>query len=191
MSFQERKSSGQAGIVFAFSLLFVFLILAAQYESWSMPFAILLGTPFALMGAFLFLYLARLFSESYLVNIFAQISLVMLIAMAAKNAILIVEFAKIKFDEGLGLFDAAVEAAKLRFRPILMTTFAFLLGILPLILASGAGAEARKVMGVALLGGMGIATLLGVVFYPMLFVLIGKLAGYEKKREIKTKEVSE
>lgn len=191
MSFQERKSSGQAGIVFAFSLLFVFLILAAQYESWSMPFAILLGTPFALLGAFLFLYVARLFSESYLVNIFAQISLVMLIAMAAKNAILIVEFAKIKFDEGLSLFDSAVEAAKLRFRPILMTTFAFLLGVLPLILASGAGAEARKVMGVALLGGMGIATLLGVVFYPMLFVLIGKLAGYEKKREMETKKVEE
>ncbi len=190
MSFQERKSSGQAGIVFAFSLLFVFLILAAQYESWSMPFAILLGTPFALLGAFLFLFLARQFSESYIVNIFAQISLVMLIAMAAKNAILIVEFAKIKFDEGLNLFDAAVEAAKLRFRPILMTTFAFLLGILPLILASGAGAEARKVMGIALLGGMGIATLLGVVFYPMLFVLIGKLAGYEKKRELKIKEVA-
>jgi hydrophobic/amphiphilic exporter-1 (mainly G- bacteria), HAE1 family len=99
-----------------------------------------------------------------------------------------VEFAKIKFDEGLNLFDAAVEAAKLRFRPILMTTFAFILGILPLILASGAGAEARKVMGVALLGGMGVATALGVVFYPMLFVLVGKLAGYEKKRDQKLKE---
>jgi HAE1 family hydrophobic/amphiphilic exporter-1 len=184
MSYQERKSSGQAGIVFAFSLLFVFLILAAQYESWSMPFAILLGTPLALFGAFLFLWLFRLFDESYLTNIFAQISLVMLIAMAAKNAILIVEFAKIKFDEGLSLMDSAIEAAKLRFRPILMTVFSFILGIFPLILvASGSGAEARKVMGVALLGGMTLATLLGVFFYPMLFVLVGKLAGYEKKRE--------
>lgn len=173
--------------MFAFSLFFVFLILAAQYESWSMPLAILLGTPFALMGAFGFLYIARLFSESYLTNIFAQISLVMLIAMAAKNAILIVEFAKIKFDEGLSLFDAAIEAAVLRFRPILMTTFAFILGILPLLLASGAGAEARKVMGVALLGGMGVATAIGVLMYPMLFVLIGKLAGYEKNRTIKPK----
>jgi len=128
-----------------------------------------------------------LFSESYLTNIFAQISLVMLIAMAAKNAILIVEFAKIKFDEGLSLFDAAVEAAILRFRPILMTTFAFILGVLPLLLASGAGAEARKVMGVALLGGMGVATAIGVLMYPMLFVLIGKLAGYEKDRNLQPK----
>lgn len=191
MSYQEKKASGQLAVVFMFSLFFVFLILAAQYESWSMPLAILLGTPFALMGAFLFLYLARLSSESYLTNIFAQISLVMLIAMAAKNAILIVEFAKIKFDEGLSLFDAAVEAATLRFRPILMTTFAFILGILPLILANGAGAEARKVMGVALLGGMGIATIIGVLMYPMLFVLIGKWAGYEKNREVKPENPEE
>ncbi|TVR41661.1 MAG: efflux RND transporter permease subunit [Cryomorphaceae bacterium] len=191
MSYQEKKASGQLAVVFMFSLFFVFLILAAQYESWSMPLAILLGTPFALMGAFMFLYLARLMSESYLTNIFAQISLVMLIAMAAKNAILIVEFAKIKFDEGLNLFDSAVEAATLRFRPILMTTFAFILGILPLILASGAGAEARKVMGVALLGGMGVATIIGVLMYPMLFVLIGKLAGYEKERDAKLEKPEE
>jgi HAE1 family hydrophobic/amphiphilic exporter-1 len=152
-----------------------------------MPFAILLGTPFALFGAFLFLYVARLFDELYLNNIFAQISLVMLIAMAAKNAILIVEFAKIKFDEGLSLFDAAVEAARLRFRPILMTVFSFILGVLPLILASGSGAIARKVMGMALLGGIGIATLLGLFLYPMLFVLVGKLARYEEKRELALK----
>jgi HAE1 family hydrophobic/amphiphilic exporter-1 len=187
MSYQEKKSSGQLGVIFGFSLLFVFLILAAQYESWSMPMAILLGTPFALLGAFGSLYLARLLSESYLTNLFAQISLIMLIAMAAKNAILIVEFAKIKFDEGLSLFDAAVAAAKLRFRPILMTSFAFILGVLPLILASGAGAEARKVMGVALLGGMTVATGLGVLFYPMFFVLIGKWAGYEKNRKVEPK----
>lgn len=183
MSYQEKASSGQIGVIFAFSLFFVFLILAAQYESWSLPFAILLGTPFALFGAFLFLYLARLMDEAYLNNIFAQISLVMLIAMAAKNAILIVEFAKIKFDEGLSLFDAAVEAAKLRFRPILMTVFSFILGVLPLILASGSGAEARKVMGMALLGGIGVATLIGLFLYPMLFVLVGKLGKYEEKRE--------
>lgn len=183
MSFQEKQSSGSSSSVFILSLIFVFLILAAQYESWSMPFAILLGTPLALFGAFLFLYLARFSSETFENNVFAQISLVMLIAMAAKNAILIVEFANLKFEEGLSLFDSAVQAAQLRFRPILMTVFSFVLGILPLVLASGTGAEARKVMGMALLGGIGLATALGVFIYPMLFILIGKLFGYEKKRE--------
>jgi HAE1 family hydrophobic/amphiphilic exporter-1 len=185
MSYQEKKASGSSTIVFVFSLLFVFLILAAQYESWSLPFSILLGTPFAVFGAFLFLFIARLFSESYENNVFTQISLVMLIAMAAKNAILIVEFAKLKFDEGLNLYEAAMESAKLRFRPILMTAFSFILGVFPLILASGSGAEARKVMGMALLGGLGIATLIGVFLYPMLFILIGKLGRYEQKREAK------
>ncbi|MGB5987436.1 MAG: efflux RND transporter permease subunit [Desulfobacterales bacterium] len=184
MSFQEKKTSGSGAIVFVFSLVFVFLILAAQYESWSLPFSILLGTPFAIFGAFLALYLARLTSPSYELNVFAQIALVMLIAMAAKNAILIVEFANIEFKNGLSLFDAAVKAAQLRFRPILMTAFSFILGVMPLVVASGAGAEARVVMGVALLGGMTLATGLGVFFYPMLFVLVGKIAGYEKKRDL-------
>ena len=188
MSYQEKKSAGTGSVVFIFSLLFVFLILAAQYESWSLPFSILLGTPFAIFGAFLALYLARLYSESYELNIFAQIALVMLIAMAAKNAILIVEFAKLEFDKGLSLFDAAVKAAKLRFRPILMTAFSFILGVLPLVIASGAGAEARIVMGMALLGGMTLATMLGVFFYPMLFVLIGKIGRYEKKRDLQKGE---
>ncbi|MFC1516311.1 efflux RND transporter permease subunit [Thermodesulfobacteriota bacterium] len=184
MSFQEKKASGTGSVVFAFSLLFVFLILAAQYESWSLPFSILLGTPFAIFGAFLSLFLARQYSQSFELNVFAQIALVMLIAMAAKNAILIVEFAKLEFDKGLSLYDAAVKAAKLRFRPILMTAFSFILGVMPLVLASGAGAEARVVMGMALLGGMTVATIMGVFFYPMLFVFIGKIAGYEKKREL-------
>jgi HAE1 family hydrophobic/amphiphilic exporter-1 len=184
MSFQEKQASGTAAVVFAFSLLFVFLILAAQYESWTLPMSILLGTPFAIFGAFLALYLARMTSTSYELNIFAQIALVMLIGMAAKNAILIVEFANIEFKKGLSLFDAAIKAANSRFRPILMTAFSFILGVLPLVVASGAGAEARVVMGVALLGGMALATMLGVFFYPMLFVFIGKLAGYEKKRDL-------
>jgi HAE1 family hydrophobic/amphiphilic exporter-1 len=186
MSFQEKKASGTGGIVFAFSLLFVFLILAAQYESWSLPFSILMGTPFAVFGAFIALFISRQFSQSYELNVFAQIALVMLIAMAAKNAILIVEFAKLEFDKGLSLFDAAVKAAELRFRPILMTAFSFILGVLPLVVASGAGAEARVVMGMALLGGMSIATLLGVFFYPMLFVFIGKIAKYEQKRDLQS-----
>ncbi len=183
MSYQEKKSSGAGSIVFVFSLLFVFLILAAQYESWSLPFSILLGTPFAIFGAFIAIFLARLSSPSFELNVFAQIALVMLIAMAAKNAILIVEFANLEFNKGLSLFDAAMKAAEMRFRPILMTAFSFILGVMPLVFASGAGAEARVVMGMTLLGGMTLATILGVFFYPMLFVFVGKIAGYEKKRE--------
>jgi HAE1 family hydrophobic/amphiphilic exporter-1 len=183
MSYQEKKASGTAGVVFAFSLFFVYLILAAQYESWSLPLSILLGTPFAVLGALLALFMARLTSPSYELNIFAQIALVMLIGMAAKNAILIVEFANLEFKRGLSLYDAAIKAASRRFRPILMTAFSFILGVLPLVVATGAGAEARTVMGMTLLGGMVLATVLGVLFYPMLFVLVGKLAKYEEKRD--------
>jgi HAE1 family hydrophobic/amphiphilic exporter-1 len=184
MSYQEKRAAGTGAIVFVFALVFVYLILAAQYESWSLPWSILLGTPFAVFGAFGALLIARLFSESYELNVFAQIALVMLIAMAAKNAILIVEFAKLEFDKGLSLYDAAIKAATLRFRPILMTAFSFILGIFPLVVATGAGAEARVVMGMALLGGMSLATLLGVFFYPMLFILIGKIGRYEQKRDV-------
>jgi len=190
MSFQEKKASGSLGIILTFSLLFVFLILAAQYESWSLPFAILLGTPFAIFGALFFLWVSRLISPTFENNIFAQVSFVMLIGMAAKNAILIVEFANDEFKNGLSLFDSAIKAAQSRFRPILMTAFSFILGVFPLVIASGSGAEARKVMGMALLGGMSIATLLGVFLYPMLFVLVGKLAKYEKKRDAMIKPKS-
>ncbi|MGB5270548.1 MAG: efflux RND transporter permease subunit [Eudoraea sp.] len=183
MSYQEKKSSGSLMIILTFSLVFVFLILAAQYESWSLPFSILLGTPFAIFGALIFLWIARLFSPTFENNIFAQVSFVMLIGMAAKNAILIVEFAHDEFKKGDSLHEAAIKAAKSRFRPILMTAFSFILGVFPLVIATGSGAEARKVMGMALLGGMTLATLLGVFFYPMLYILIGKIAGYEKKRE--------
>ncbi len=183
MSYQEDKASGSLGIILTFSLVFVFLILAAQYESWSLPLAILLGTPFAIFGALFALWAARLFSPTFENNIFAQVSFVMLIGMAAKNAILIVEFANDEFKKGLSLFDAAIVAAKSRFRPILMTAFAFILGVFPLVVASGSGAEARKVMGMALLGGMTLATFLGVFLYPMLFVGVGKVFGYEKKRD--------
>ncbi len=183
MSFQEEKASGSLGIILTFSLLFVFLILSAQYESWSLPFAILMGTPFAIFGALFALWAGRLFSPTFENNIFAQVSFVMLIGMAAKNAILIVEFANDEFKKGLSLFDAAITAAKSRFRPILMTAFSFILGVFPLVIATGSGAEARKVMGMALLGGMSVATFLGVFLYPMLFVFIGKIAGYEKKRK--------
>jgi len=183
MSYQEEKASGSLGIILTFSLVFVFLILAAQYESWSLPFAILMGTPFAIFGALFALWVGRLISPTFENNIFAQVSFVMLIGMAAKNAILIVEYANDEFKNGSSLFDAAMTAAKSRFRPILMTAFSFILGVFPLVIASGSGAEARKVMGMALLGGMALATFLGVFLYPMLFVFIGKIAGYEKKRK--------
>ncbi len=181
MSYQEEAAAGKGAVVFGMALVFVFLILAAQYESWSLPFSVLLGTPFAVFGAFLGLWLARLISPSYENNVFAQIGLVMLIGLAAKNAILIVEFARAKLHEGMELIPAAMEAAKLRFRPILMTAFAFILGVVPLLTASGAGAEARKVMGMAVFSGMLIATIFGVLLVPVLFVLIEKLSGGGKK----------
>jgi HAE1 family hydrophobic/amphiphilic exporter-1 len=184
MSYQEKAASGTIGIVFLFSILFVFLILAAQYESWSLPLAILLGTPFAVFGAFLGTWLARFNSDIYVLNVFGQISLILLIALAAKNAILIIEYAKDEFEnKGLSLMEAAIEGAKLRLRPILMTSFAFILGVVPLITASGAGSVARNVMGVAVFAGMIAATMIGVFIYPMLYVVIGKMAGYEKMRD--------
>jgi len=192
MSYQEKKASGTAGLVFVFSIVFVFLILAAQYESWSLPLAILLGTPFAIFGAFLGIWLSRFFSDIYVLNVFAQVSLILLIALAAKNAILIIEYAKDEFEnKGLSLMEAAIEGAKLRLRPILMTSFAFILGVIPLITASGAGSVARNVMGVAVFAGMLAATMIGVFIYPMLYVVIGKMAGYEKKRDREKNKIVE
>ena len=180
MSYQERRAPGVA-VVFALAIFLVFLMLAAQYESWGMPFSVLLGTPFAAFGAYLGLWLARMFmGESYVNNVFAQIGLIMLIGLAAKNAILIVEFAKVEHEQGKSLVDAALSAAKLRLRPILMTAFAFILGVVPLLTASGAGAEARKVMGMMVFSGMLIATILGVLLIPMLYVAVGKVIGEAK-----------
>ncbi|MBW2267492.1 MAG: multidrug efflux RND transporter permease subunit [Deltaproteobacteria bacterium] len=174
MSYQEKAAEGSGGLVFVMALVFVFLILAAQYESWSLPLSVLLGTPIAVFGAMGGLLLARLLSESYVNNVFAQIGLVMLIGLAAKNAILIVEFAKVEREKGRSAYDAAVEAARLRFRPILMTAFSFILGVLPLLVASGAGAEARKVMGVTVFSGMLVATVVGVLLVPALFVIVDR-----------------
>ncbi len=168
-------------MVFAFALVCVFLILAAQYESWSLPFSVLLGTPFAVFGAFFGLWVMRFFSTSYENNVFAQIGLVMLIGLSAKNAILIVEFARGKVAAGMAPVEAAIEAAKMRFRPILMTAFSFILGVVPLLVASGAGAEARKVMGVAVFAGMLVATVFGVFLIPVLFVLVDKISGRGRK----------
>jgi HAE1 family hydrophobic/amphiphilic exporter-1 len=180
MSFQERKA--QEGVppaaIFGLSLLFVFLILAALYESWSLPFSVLLSVPVAVFGAFLFL---RLRGLEY--NVFAQIGLIMLIGLAAKNAILIVEFARTRFEHGESLLDAALEGAQVRLRPILMTSFAFILGCMPLAFASGAGAIARRVMGTAVIGGTLAASLLAIFLIPVLFYVVEKLAGGEAKRD--------
>jgi HAE1 family hydrophobic/amphiphilic exporter-1 len=180
MSYQERKAPGVA-LVFALAIFLVFLILAAQYESWGLPWSVLLGTPFAAFGAYLGLWLARqLIGESYVNNVFAQIGLIMLVGLAAKNAILIVEFAKMEHDAGKTVLDSALSAARLRLRPILMTAFAFILGVVPLLTASGAGAESRKVMGVTVFSGMLIATILGVLLIPMLYVMVEKIVGGDK-----------
>jgi HAE1 family hydrophobic/amphiphilic exporter-1 len=179
MSYQEKKAAEgvSPAVIFGMSLLFVFLILAAQYESWSLPFSVLLGTPIAVFGAFLFLRMRGLEN-----NVYAQIGLVMLIGLAAKNAILIVEFAKMEFDKGKSAEEAALIAAKLRLRPILMTAFAFILGCVPLWTASGAGAISRRVLGTAVIGGMLAASILAIFLIPVSFDVVERLA-HRKKQE--------
>ncbi len=183
MSFQEKAAAGSGAVVFLMALVFVFLILAAQYESWSLPLSVLAGTPIAVFGAIAGLFISRQFSESYENNVFAQIGLVMLIGLAAKNAILIVEFAKLESDKGKSPAEAAMAAARLRFRPILMTAFSFILGVLPLLVASGAGAEARKVMGMTVFSGMLVATVIGVLLVPALYVIIERYIARPKPVE--------
>lgn len=188
MSFQEQKARQgvPASVIFGFSVLFVFLILAAMYESWTLPFSVLLSTPVAVFGAFSVLYVRRLVDlvvfKQYASlgledNVYAQIGLIMLIGLAAKNAILIVEFAKLEFEKGKPLVDAALEGAKLRLRPILMTSFAFILGCVPLWRASGSGSVSRQVMGTAVIGGMTAASGIAIFIIPALFYLVEKLGG--------------
>jgi len=173
MSYQEKKvqEGMPSWVIFLFSLICVFLILAAQYESWTLPFSVLLGTPIAVLGAFFALWLFR-----YENNVYAQIGLVMLIGLSAKNAILIVEFAKMEQEKGKTLVESALEGARLRLRPILMTSFAFILGCVPLAMASGAGALSRKVMGMAVIGGMCAATGIAIFLIPVTFCIVEKIS---------------
>jgi HAE1 family hydrophobic/amphiphilic exporter-1 len=180
MSYQEKQAAQGVSptVVFGMSLLFVFLILAAQYESWSLPFSVLLGTPIAVFGAFAFLWL-----RGYENNVYAQIGLVMLIGLAAKNAILIVEFAKMEYEKGKSAEEAALLGAKLRLRPILMTAFAFILGCVPLWISSGAGAISRRVLGTAVIGGMLAASILAIFLIPVSFDVVERLAHRGKKEQ--------
>src|SRR5690606_11839815 len=171
MAYQQKQSSGQQAMILVLGLIFVFLFLAAQYESWGVPFAVLLGIPSCVLGAMLGILFIKMGN-----NIYVQIGILMLVGLAAKNAILIVEFAKEKYEkEGYDLVEAAAEGAKLRFRPILMTSFAFILGVVPLATAEGASAVCRRALGTAVLSGMSAATLLGVIIVPCLYVLVQRI----------------
>ena len=176
-SLEERKSGAPAVYLFALSLVLVYLVLAAQYESWVLPFIILLGVPLAVIGG-----LGAQFLRGLANDVFCQVGLVLLIGLAAKNSILIVEFAEQLRERGLSILDAAVEASRIRLRPILMTSFAFILGVLPLAVATGAGAGARNSVGTSVAGGMLASTVLSIIFIPVLYVVIRSRAPGKLRR---------
>ncbi len=184
VSYVQNEASKGGSIVYLLAIIFVFLALAALYNSWGLPFSIILGVPIAVVGALVFTGGAHLLNALFVNDIYMQISLVMLIGLAAKNAILVVEYAdRIFFNDGKPLLESAIEAARLRVRPIIMTAFAFILGVMPLVFASGVYSTARNIMGVALVGGMLFATIFGVFLYPALYYMIAKLGGFEALRE--------
>jgi HAE1 family hydrophobic/amphiphilic exporter-1/multidrug efflux pump len=178
ISFQERRVGGQSGVVFAVGLLMVFLVLAAQFESWVVPFAVILAVPFAIFGA-----LTSVFLSGFENDIYFQIGLVTLIGLSAKNAILIVEFANTRYEAGRPLIEAAMEAARLRFRPIIMTSMAFIFGMIPLVVARGAGASSRQSIGTGVMGGMLAATFLAIFFVPLFYVVTRRLTQRRASRD--------
>lgn len=169
--YQQKLSQGKEGYLFGFAGVMVFLFLAALYESWAIPFAVILAVPLGLFGALLATYI-----RSYDYDIYTQIGIVTLIGLAAKNAILIVEYARLRREEGMTIERAALQAAQLRLRPILMTSFAFILGVVPLLVARGAGGASRRALGTTVFGGMNAATLLAVFFVPILYVVVDRIA---------------
>jgi HAE1 family hydrophobic/amphiphilic exporter-1 len=171
MSLQQIEAGNKAPIIFAMAIIFTFLVLAAQYESWYTPIAILLSVPLAVFGAVLAIFL-----RSYDNNIYVQIGMVLLIGLAAKTAILVVEFAKQHHEEGLSIMDSAILACRIRFRPILMTALTTISGVLPLMVATGAGSASRRALGTAVTGGMTMATLLGIFMFPVLYVVVQRFA---------------
>jgi multidrug efflux pump subunit AcrB len=175
-TYQQKLSQGSDTAVFGFAAILVFLFLAALYESWSIPFAVVLVVPIGIFGALTAVYL-----RSFPYDIYTQIGIVTLIGLSAKNAILIVEFAKERVEHGLTIREAAMEAANLRLRPILMTSFAFILGVLPLVIATGASSGARRALGTAVFGGMLASTMLAIFIVPVLFVVVESIATRKKK----------
>ena len=180
LSLEELKSGGQAPLIFGLGLVFVFLVLAAQYESFIDPLIIIMAVPLAILGA-----LSAQFLRGLPNDVYCQIGLVMLIGLASKNAILIVEFANQLKDKGLSITDAAIKASEERLRPILMTALSFIFGILPLALATGAGAAARQSLGTAVLGGMIVSTLLSLFIVPVLYIVIGSVRERWQERQSK------
>jgi len=180
MSYQEKAAAGGANVIFLIAIILVYLVLAAQYESWSIPISVCMAVPTALLGAVI-----GLVARGYANDVYAQVGIVLLIGLSTKSAILISEFAKAQRESGMSAFDAAVSAAKLRFRAVLMTALSFILGVIPLLIASGAGAESRKIIGTTVFAGMMVATVVSLIAVPMLYyvvqVIVEKVFGAKKE----------
>jgi len=178
LSYQEKQAGTGLGMIFGFAILMVYLLLAAQYESWSLPISVCLSVPTALLGAVIAVNMRGMEN-----NVYTQIGIILLITMSTKTAILLTEFAKLKRDEGMSIFDSAIEAVRLRFRAVAMTALSFVLGVMPLLIASGAGAESRKILGTAIFGGMIAATLVSLAAVPMLYYVVQKITEFLGKKK--------